>query len=67
MQVPKKEAASKSKTPVLDNFGRDVTAAAEEGTLDPIVGREAEIERVSQILSTKKKEQSDFDWRAWSG
>jgi ATP-dependent Clp protease ATP-binding subunit ClpC len=39
----------------LDNFGRDVTAAAEEGTLDPIVGREAEIERVSQILSRRKK------------
>ncbi|MBL7801434.1 MAG: ATP-dependent Clp protease ATP-binding subunit [Chitinophagales bacterium] len=51
----KKGAASKSKTPVLDNFGRDVTAAAEEGTLDPIVGREAEIERVSQILSRRKK------------
>jgi ATP-dependent Clp protease ATP-binding subunit ClpC len=40
---------------VLDNFGRDVTAAAEEGNLDPIVGREAEIERVSQILSRRKK------------
>jgi ATP-dependent Clp protease ATP-binding subunit ClpC len=51
----KKGAASKSKTPVLDNFGRDVTAAAEEGSLDPIVGREAEIERVSQILSRRKK------------
>jgi ATP-dependent Clp protease ATP-binding subunit ClpC len=51
----KKGASSKSKTPVLDNFGRDVTAAAEEGTLDPIVGREAEIERVSQILSRRKK------------
>jgi ATP-dependent Clp protease ATP-binding subunit ClpC len=40
---------------VLDNFGRDVTAAAEEGNLDPIVGREAEMERVSQILSRRKK------------
>jgi ATP-dependent Clp protease ATP-binding subunit ClpC len=48
-------APSKSKTPVLDNFGRDVTKAAEEGTLDPIVGRETEIERVSQILSRRKK------------
>ena len=48
-------APSKSKTPVLDNFGRDVTKAAEEGTLDPIVGRENEIERVSQILSRRKK------------
>ncbi len=50
-----KKAGAKSKTPVLDNFGRDVTAAAEEGTLDPIVGREEEIERVSQILSRRKK------------
>lgn len=55
-QPPAKKAGnSKSKTPVLDNFGRDVTAAAEEGTLDPIVGRESEIERVSQILSRRKK------------
>ncbi len=46
---------SKSKTPVLDNFGRDLTKAAEEGKLDPIVGREKEIERVSQILSRRKK------------
>ncbi|MCX6298769.1 MAG: ATP-dependent Clp protease ATP-binding subunit [Bacteroidetes bacterium] len=45
----------KSKTPVLDNFGRDITKLAESGTLDPIVGREAEIERVSQILSRRKK------------
>ena len=50
-----KKAGAKSKTPELDNFGRDVTAAAEEGTLDPIVGREEEIERVSQILSRRKK------------
>jgi len=46
---------SKSKTPVLDNFGRDLTRMAEEGKLDPIVGREKEIERVSQILSRRKK------------
>ncbi len=45
----------KSKTPVLDNFGRDLTRAAEDGKLDPIVGREKEIERVSQILSRRKK------------
>lgn len=51
----KKPADSKSKTPVLDNFGRDLTKAAEEGRLDPIVGREKEIERVSQILSRRKK------------
>ncbi|HLD53532.1 MAG TPA: ATP-dependent Clp protease ATP-binding subunit [Sediminibacterium sp.] len=54
---PGKQApgAAKSKTPVLDNFGRDITKLAEAGTLDPIVGREAEIERVSQILSRRKK------------
>ncbi|MBX9448229.1 MAG: ATP-dependent Clp protease ATP-binding subunit [Taibaiella sp.] len=48
-------ANSKSKTPVLDNFGRDITRLAEMGNLDPIVGREEEIERVSQILSRRKK------------
>lgn len=46
---------SKSKTPVLDNFGRDLTKLAEDDKLDPIVGREKEIERVSQILSRRKK------------
>ncbi len=46
---------SKSNTPVLDNFGRDLTKMAEAGKLDPIVGREKEIERVSQILSRRKK------------
>ena len=45
----------KSKTPVLDNFGRDLTRLAEDGRLDPIVGRAKEIERVSQILSRRKK------------
>ena len=45
----------KSKTPVLDNFGRDVTSLAEKNKLDPVVGREKEIERVSQILSRRKK------------
>lgn len=44
-----------TKTPVLDNFGRDLTKYAEEGKLDPVVGREKEIERVSQILSRRKK------------
>ena len=48
-------AQPKTKTPVLDNFGRDITRLAENGTLDPIVGREIEIERVSQILSRRKK------------
>jgi ATP-dependent Clp protease ATP-binding subunit ClpC len=51
----KKSGDAKSKTPVLDNFGRDLTKAAEEGKLDPIVGRSKEIERVSQILSRRKK------------
>jgi ATP-dependent Clp protease ATP-binding subunit ClpC len=51
----KKQGNVKSKTPVLDNFGRDVTRQAEEGSLDPIIGRESEIERVSQILSRRKK------------
>jgi ATP-dependent Clp protease ATP-binding subunit ClpC len=53
--APKKPEASKSRTPVLDNFGRDLTKAAEDNKLDPIVGREKEIERVSQILSRRKK------------
>jgi len=47
--------SKKSKTPVLDNFGRDLTAMAEADKLDPVVGREKEIERVSQILSRRKK------------
>ena len=51
----KKAGDNKSKTPVLDNFGRDLTKMAEEGKLDPIVGREKEIERVSQVLSRRKK------------
>lgn len=53
--APKRVSDIKSKTPVLDNFGRDLTKAAEDGKLDPIVGREKEIERVSQILSRRKK------------
>ena len=52
---PKKTSDPKSKTPVLDNFGRDLTKLAESDKLDPIVGREKEIERVSQILSRRKK------------
>ena len=51
----KKSAETKSKTPVLDNFGRDITKAAEENRLDPIVGREKELERIAQILSRRKK------------
>ncbi len=49
------KGTKKSKTPVLDNFGRDLTAMAEQGKLDPVVGREKEIQRVSQILSRRKK------------
>jgi len=49
------KGAEKSRTPVLDNFGRDLTKLAEVGKLDPIVGREKEIERVAQILSRRKK------------
>jgi ATP-dependent Clp protease ATP-binding subunit ClpC len=52
---PANKTNKKSKTPVLDNFGRDLTELAEEGKLDPVVGREKEIERVSQILSRRKK------------
>ena len=51
----KGKAQKKSKTPVLDNFGRDLTALAETNKLDPVVGRKNEIERVSQILSRRKK------------
>jgi ATP-dependent Clp protease ATP-binding subunit ClpC len=50
-----RKAPTKSRTPVLDNFGRDITRMAEEDKLDPIIGRETEIERVSQILSRRKK------------
>ena len=49
------KSAEKSRTPVLDNFGRDLTKMAEEHKLDPIVGRDKEIERVAQILSRRKK------------
>jgi ATP-dependent Clp protease ATP-binding subunit ClpC len=51
----KKTSDPKSKTPVLDNFGRDLTKAAEEGRLDPIIGRDRELERIAQILSRRKK------------
>ncbi len=51
----KGKVVKKSKTPVLDNFGRDLTQMAENGKLDPVVGRKKEIERISQILSRRKK------------
>ena len=50
-----KSGSEKSRTPVLDNFGRDLTKMAEDDKLDPIIGREKEIERVAQILSRRKK------------
>lgn len=54
-QGAKKSASPKSDTPVLDNFGIDITKLAEDNSLDPIVGREKEIERLAQILSRRKK------------
>ncbi|MCF8235534.1 MAG: ATP-dependent Clp protease ATP-binding subunit [Bacteroidales bacterium] len=51
----KRFSDTKSKTPVLDNFGRDITRLAEEDRLDPIVGRGKELERIAQILSRRKK------------
>ncbi len=54
-QTKDSKTGEKSKTPILDNFGRDLTKMAEQGKLDPIVGREKEIERVAQILSRRKK------------
>ena len=51
----KSKSSKKSKTPVLDNFGKDLTAMAENDELDPIIGRNIEIQRVSQILSRRKK------------
>ena len=59
-RYPRKGAA-KSRTPVLDNFGRDITKAAEEGRLDPIVGREKELERImSKFLETIASAQTQY-------
>ena len=55
IEKPPQLAEGKSMTPVLDNFGRDLTKYAEDGKLDPVIGRQEEIERVSQILSRRKK------------
>lgn len=49
------EPSSKSKTPTLDHFSRDITQMAKKGKLDPVIGRESEIERVAQILTRRKK------------
>ncbi len=51
----KQKTKTKSLTPILDNFSRDITKYAEEGKLDPVIGRKEEIERVSQVLSRRKK------------
>ncbi len=50
-----KQQSNQSKTPVLDNFGKDLTQLAAEGRLDPVVGRDKEIRRCSQILARRKK------------
>ncbi|MCQ2315802.1 MAG: ATP-dependent Clp protease ATP-binding subunit [Bacteroidales bacterium] len=55
METPKQKGNQKSNTPVLDSFGRDLTRAAEEGRLDPVVGRDNELERIAQILCRRKK------------
>lgn len=60
------KSTKKSSTPVLDNFGRDLTALANDSKLDPVIGRTKEIERVSQILSRRKKKQPFIDRRARS-
>ncbi|MCF8240000.1 MAG: ATP-dependent Clp protease ATP-binding subunit [Melioribacteraceae bacterium] len=52
---PQTKKSEKTKTPVLDNFGRDLTKLASEDKLDPVIGREKEIERVAQVLSRRKK------------
>ena len=54
-QKSKKNKTNKSKTPILDNFGKDITKMAEDGGIDPIIGRDTEVERVAQILSRRKK------------
>ena len=63
--IPKDNKKSKTDTPALDKYGTDLTAQARNGELDPVVGRQVEIERVIQILSRRKKKQSDPNWRTW--
>jgi len=52
---PKKKSKHVTSTPILDNFSSDITRKAEEGKIDPVIGRKSEIQRVAQILSRKKK------------
>ena len=54
-RVNEQKTSSQNDTPVLESFGIDMTRAAAEGKLDPVVGREKEIERLAQILSRRKK------------
>ncbi|MCF0215077.1 MAG: ATP-dependent Clp protease ATP-binding subunit [Fibrobacteraceae bacterium] len=54
-EQPQRAPGARSKTPILEHFGRDLTAMARQGKLDPIIGREAEIERLVQILCRRKK------------
>ena len=54
-KIPKRKGISETGTPVLDNFSRDLNKLAEEGKLDPVIGREREIMRIAQILSRRKK------------
>ena len=63
----KSKSSKKSKTPVLDNFGKDLTAMAENDELDPIIGRNIEIQRVSQILSRRKKNNPLLIWEPGVG
>ena len=60
MGSPGSSQKSSSDTPVLDNFGIDLTKAAEEDRLDPVVGREIEIQRLAQILSRRKKNNPEW-------
>jgi ATP-dependent Clp protease ATP-binding subunit ClpC len=55
MMSKKQKANTDSSTPVLDNFSRDLNKLAEEGKLDPVIGRDREILRIAQILSRRKK------------
>ena len=54
-RLPMKKSKNDSRTPVLDNFSRDLIKLAEQGKLDPVIGREKEINRIAQILSRRKK------------
>ena len=66
-QTNPKRLKKNSTTPILDNFSRDLTKLAEEGKIDPVVGRDNEVKRIAQILSRKKKSfSSDSTQRSWA-